>query len=102
MGIQLTSGEIIWGVSFPFDFSRKGKDNWQYVAMEGLAKIMKKYQGSVVAIGNFRTIPGNPMESVVNAVPNDFELVIPKIPTFYAGCHDTTSFGENWKEFVPE
>ena len=97
VGIKLVTGEIVWGIHFPIDFRRTGHENSQFKAMSGLVDVMRKHEGSVAAIGDFNTIPGNPIKSVVGAVPEDMELLGWNMPTFFGAFYDAIPEGnENW------
>lgn len=100
LGIEFVGGEIMWGVHFPIDFRGKGKDNMQYKAMVGLVDVMRSHEGSVVAVGNFSAVPGNPSESMKEAIPDDMQFKSAGHPTFYAGYFDTIHEEKgNWVEY---
>ena len=101
IGVKLVTGEIVWGIHFPIDFARTGADNLQYQAMAGLVSVMKSHEGSVAAMGDFNTIPGNPFESIKAAIPEDMELISADHPTFYGAFYDTMvpREGDNWIEY---
>lgn len=86
MGIKLVSGQIIWGIYLPFDISAFGPDNMAARAMVDLVKIFETYEGSVLAMGDFNTIPGKIMQSIVSAVPENMEFLCWNMPTFL-GAH---------------
>lgn len=101
LGVRLTSGEIVWGVHYPIDFRNIGPNNSQYKTTEGLVDVMNTYKGSVLAIGDFNTIPGNPINSVTAAIPDNMELSYCKFPTFYGAFYDVVNPQENevWESY---
>ena len=98
VGVKLVTGEIVWGIHFPIDFRRTGDENSQFKAMTGLVDVMRKHEGSVAAIGDFNTIPGNPIIGTVGAIPDDMEMLGWDLPTFFGAFYDVipAGRGDDW------
>jgi hypothetical protein len=99
VGIKLISGEIIWGVHIPHDFVSIGAHNLGAKAMIGLCKVMETHQGSILAIGDFNTIPGEITQSIAAVIPENMELLFWDFPTFYGSFYDQIKprDGEVWR-----
>jgi hypothetical protein len=93
------SGQIVWGIHFPLDFKNSGLENMGAKAMIGLCQTMKTYRGSVLAMGDFNTIPGKILSSIVSTIPSDMELLSWDFPTFFGAFYDTVDAreGEVWE-----
>jgi len=95
LGIKLISGEIIWGIHFPLDFKNTGPDNLGAKAMAGLVKVLTTYRGSILAMGDFNTIPGKIMQYILQAVPDNMELLSWNFPTFFGAFYDKVQPRDN-------
>ncbi len=90
VGIKMKTGEIVWGIHFPLDFKNKAKDNFGYKAMVGLQRVMLTYKGSVCAVGDFNTIPGEIMSSIKDAILPEYEFMMDDTePTYFGSFYDT-------------
>ena len=98
VGVQLKSGEIIWGIHFPLDFKGKNKDNLGYKTMVNLQQVLKQYKGSVCAIGDFNTIPGDISDAINDAILPEYKFVLNNELTFFGAYYDTIPMND--KTFV--
>ena len=91
VGVQLKTGEIVWGVHFPIDFKNTGSENNCYKAMTSLQQVMDTYTGSVCAFGDMNTISGEMNDAVRLAVRNNgkYELMLSGVNTFFGAFYDT-------------
>jgi len=97
LGIQIENS-IVWGIHFPLDFKNKGDENMGSKTMCNLCETMKKYKGSKFALGDFNTIPGEIIYSIIKVIPGDMELTSWDIPTFIGAYYDRVKSreGELW------
>jgi hypothetical protein len=98
LGVKFQSGKIIWGIHFPVDFKNSGTENFGYKAMVRLSKIMETHQGSILAMGDFNTIPGKIIQSIAPAILENMELLHWNFPTYFGSYYDTIMprEGETW------
>lgn len=96
VGIKLNTGGIIWGIHFPLDFKGIGPNNQGAKAMTGLCKVLDSYIGSVCAIGDFNTIPGNIDESIRKVIPDNKEFLVKNEITFFGSFYDTVPNTGEW------
>lgn len=98
LGVKFVSKKIVWGIHFPLDFKNQGTENYGSKAMVGLSKIMQTHQFSILALGDFNTIPGKIMQSIVAAIPENMELKGGDFPTYFGSYYDTVvpREGETW------
>jgi len=101
VGIKLTNGQIIWGIHFPLDFKNKGSSNLGAKAMGNLCTLMTQYKGSVCALGDFNTIPGDITNSIRSAITPEYHFVVENELTFFGSYFDTVEprDGETWERF---
>jgi len=79
--------EIIWAIHFPLDFRGKGEENQGYQTMRNCQAVMTKYQGSVLAFGDFNTIPGHIEDAIVSAIQPEFQFLVDDYGPTYFGSH---------------
>lgn len=96
VGIKTATGKIIWGIHFPLDFKNSGADNLGHKTMVNLQELMKSYDGSICAFGDFNTIPGKIYESIKQAITPDFRFDDENTITFFGSYYDTIPLVEEW------
>ena len=107
VGVRLKTGEIVWGVHFPLDFKNIGEENNNYKTMKQLQDVMYSYAGSVCAIGDMNTIPGNIDGYIRDAITDDYELMLNGVNTFFGSFYDTIDMereGDNvvWNQLIDQ
>jgi hypothetical protein len=99
VGVELTDGEIYWGIHFPLDFKNKGADNLGAKTMVNLQDLMDEYDGSVCAFGDFNTIPGYIEDAILSSIRPEYRLIHNR-DTFFGGYYDTIPEDESWLPLV--
>lgn len=96
IGIELTTGQIIWGVHFPLDFQSVGSTNPAHTTMLNLQKLMKEHVNTVCAFGDFNLVPGTIRDAIASAVSEDFQFAVgPEQLTFFGSYFDTVADPEH-------
>jgi hypothetical protein len=96
LGIKFTDGSIVWGIHFPLDFKGKGANNLGAKAMAGLCHLMKTQIGSICAIGDFNTIPGEITECIKDAIMPGMHFIIENQLTFFGAFYDSVKTDDKW------
>lgn len=102
--IKCTNGNCIWGVHFPLDFRFKGSNNLGAKTMKNLCTLMKSIGKSCV-FGHFNTIPGCIIDSIKNAIDDEFSFIIDDgKPTFFGSycdeVHISSDEEDNWTQLI--
>ena len=100
LGIQLTSGKIVWGINFPIDLKSIGDENLGAKAMMGLCKLMESHKRSYCAIGDFNTIPGQIRQSITQAIVPNMKFVVEYQITFFGSFYDTVKTEDRWTQLI--
>lgn len=88
LGIKMKTGHIVWAIHFPLDFKGIGEENLGYKTMINLQQLMHKYDGTVCALGDFNTIPGQVYDAISQAILPEFEFVLKNELSFFGECYD--------------
>lgn len=94
IGVELEDGSVVWGIHSNIDFSPVS-ENKQYETAKEIVRTLQSHKGSIFAMGDFNTIPGNPENSVLKAIPENMILKNSKFQTFYGAFYDTVTPSDN-------